>query len=372
MKIAQIAPLMESVPPRLYGGTERVVSYLCEELSARGHDVTLFASGDSITSAELVACVPEALRLNPKVRDPLPYYVLMLEAVRRRAHEFDVLHFHIDFLHFPVFADIASRTVTTVHGRLDLPDLKPIFAGFQNMPLTSISLSQRAPARFGNFVSNIYHGIPAQLHKPRLERTGESYLAFIGRISREKRPDRAVRIARAAGRKLKIAAKVDNVDRDYFEESIEPLLVGQDVEFIGEIDERRKTDFLGGADALLFPIDWPEPFGLVMIESMACGTPVLAFGAGSVPEVIDDGVTGKIVSSVDEAVAALPDVIGMDRTIVRQTFERRFSAKAMAQGYIRLYERMKSADDAQARRTSSLQTERLGSALETNDTAYAS
>jgi glycosyltransferase involved in cell wall biosynthesis len=273
----------------------------------------------------------------------------MLEAVRRRAPEFDILHFHIDTIHYPVFANIASRTLTTLHGRLDLPDLQPLFAAFRAMPLTSVSYSQRRPFPDANFVANVYHGIPASLHRPRLERTAPGYLAFIGRISQEKRPDLAIRIARAARMKLKIAAKVDPIDEAYFHAEIEPLLGGDDVEFIGEIDERSKTGFLGNADALLFPIDWPEPFGLVMIESMACGTPVLAFDAGSVREVIDDGVTGRIVSSVDEALAALPEVLRLDRTRVRATFERRFSARAMAQGYIELYERMVTTNAAGAR-----------------------
>jgi glycosyltransferase involved in cell wall biosynthesis len=351
MKIAQIAPLMESVPPRLYGGTERVVSYLTEELMALGHDVALFASGDSVTSAELVACVPEALRLDKRVQDPIPHYMVMLEALRRRAHEFDVLHFHIDHVHFPVFADMGSRTLTTLHGRLDLPDLPPLFRVFSSMPLTSVSLSQRCPLPSANFVANIYHGIPGALHTPRLAPRADRHLAFIGRMSREKRPDIAIRIARAVGMKLKLAAKVDAVDREYFEQEVAPLL-GPDTEFIGEIGEQQKTEFLGSAEALLFPIDWPEPFGLVMIEAMACGTPVLAFDAGSVREVIDDGVTGRIVESVDEAVQALPEVLALNRSQVRATFDRRFSARAMALGYVDLYERMKRSNAASARNVS--------------------
>jgi glycosyltransferase involved in cell wall biosynthesis len=348
MKIAQIAPLMESVPPRLYGGTERVVSYITEELVALGHDVSLFASGDSVTSAELVACAPEALRLDARVKDPIPHYMVMLEALRRRAHEFDVLHFHIDHVHFPVFSEMASHTLTTLHGRLDLPDLPPLFRTFCAMPLTSVSLSQRLPLPYGNFVANIYHGIPERLHTPRIAPREESYLAFIGRISREKRPDLAIRIARSANMKLKLAAKVDAVDRDYFEREVAPLL-GPDTEFIGEIGEHQKTGFLGDAEALLFPIDWPEPFGLVMIEAMACSTPVLAFDAGSVREVVDDGVTGRIVSSMDEAVKALPEVLALNRSQVRATFENRFSARTMAQGYVDLYERMMRTNAAGAR-----------------------
>lgn len=339
MKIAQIAPLMESVPPRLYGGTERIVSYLCEELVQAGHDVTLFASGDSTTAAELAPCAIQALRLDPAVRDPLPHYIVMLEHVRRRAHEFDILHFHIDNVHFPVFAAIAERTLTTMHGRLDLPDLQPLFAIYRQMPLTSISMSQRKPLPAGRFVANIYHGIPEGLHKPRLAPHPEKYLAFLGRISREKRPDLAIRIARAVGMKLKLAAKVDPVDADYFAREIEPLL-GPDTEFVGEISEFQKTEFLGDAEALLFPIDWPEPFGLVMIEAMACGTPVLAFDCGSVREVIDPGVTGNIVQSFDEAVSILPSTLALNRSQVRARFEQRFSSRAMACGYIDLYERV--------------------------------
>ena len=339
MKIAQIAPLMESVPPRLYGGTERVVSYLCEELVAQGHEVSLFASADSLTSAELVPCAAEALRLDPRVKDTVPYYMVMLERVRRRAHEFDILHFHIDHVHFPVFADIASRTLTTMHGRLDLPDLPVLLDGFPTMPLTSVSLSQRSPLARANFAANIHHGIPRGLHVPRVGRSADPYLAFIGRMSREKRPDVAIQIARATGMKLKLAAKVDAVDRPYFEREIAPLLRA-DTEFIGEINEHEKTAFLGGAEALLFPIDWPEPFGLVMIEAMACGTPVLAFDCGSVREVVDHGVTGHIVSSVDEALATLPQTLALNRAQVRATFERRFSSCVMARGYLDLYDRV--------------------------------
>lgn len=337
MKIAQIAPLMESVPPRLYGGTERIVSYLCEELVAAGHDVTLFASADSITSAELAACASQALRLDAGVKDPLPHYMAMVEQVRRRASEFDLLHFHIDNVHFPVFAEMADRTLTTMHGRLDLPDLLPLFALFRQMPLTSISMSQRQALPTGRFVANVYHGIPEALHSPRLLPRADRYLAFLGRMSREKRPDLAIRIARAAGMKLKLAAKVDPVDAEYFAREVEPLL-GGDAEFIGEIGEREKTEFLGNAEALLFPIDWPEPFGLVMIEAMACGTPVLAFDCGSVREVVDPGVTGNIVRSLDEAVRILPRTLALNRSQVRERFEQRFSSRAMAGGYIELYE----------------------------------
>jgi glycosyltransferase involved in cell wall biosynthesis len=336
MKIAQIAPLMESVPPRLYGGTERIVSYLTDELVRLGHEVTLFATADSITSAELVSCASMALRLDRNVRDPIPYYMLMLDRVRERAEEFDILHFHIDQFHFPLFRQMADRTVTTLHGRQDLPDLKPLYLGFSEMPLVSISHDQRRPIANANFVATVHHGIPTNLHAPLYE-PRRGYLAFLGRISREKRPDRAIRIARTLGIPLKIAAKVDKVDEAYFREEISPLLAGPAVEFIGEIDERSKTEFLGEASALLFPVDWPEPFGLVMIEAMACGTPVLAFRRGSVAEIIDQGVTGAIVDTMDEAVRLLPRVIALDRHAVRRRFEQRFSSTRMAADYVGLY-----------------------------------
>ena len=328
MKIAQVAPLIESVPPRLYGGTERIVSYLTEELVRLGHDVMLFASGDSITSAELATCCTRALRLDPTVCDIIPHFMLMIDKVRERAEEFDVLHFHIDLFHFPLFRSLAARTLTTLHGRQDLGDLKPFYCRFGEMPLVSISNDQRKPLPQANFVATIHHGIPADLHGPSFERG--SYLAFLGRISPEKRPDRAIRIARAAGIPLKIAAKVDKVDEDYFRNDIVPLIDGPGVEFIGEINEREKTKFLGEAAALLFPVDWPEPFGLVMIEAMACGTPVLAFRCGSVPEVIEDGVTGKMVDSEDEAIAALPESCLTTAAWCGRRFEERFTDARMA------------------------------------------
>jgi glycosyltransferase involved in cell wall biosynthesis len=318
MKIAQIAPLIESVPPRLYGGTERIVSYLTEELVRTGHEVTLFASGDSITSAELSSCCTRALRLDPGVQD--------------------ILHFHIDLFHFPLFRSLEARTLTTLHGRQDLGDLKPFYCRFGEMPLVSVSSDQRKPLPHANFVATIHHGIPADLHRPSFEQG--SYLAFLGRISPEKRPDRAIRIARAVGLPLKIAAKVDKVDDNYFRNDILPLIDGPGVEFIGEINERDKAKFLGEAAALLFPIDWPEPFGLVMIEAMACGTPVLAFRRGSVPEVVEDGITGKVVESEDEAVAALSEIMSYDRRMVRQRFEERFSATRMARDYVRTYRQL--------------------------------
>ena len=337
MKIAQIAPLVESVPPRLYGGTERIASYLTEALVADGHEVTLFASGQSITTAKLVPCCAQALRLNSNVRDPIPYYMLMLDKVRRMASQFDVMHFHIDQFHFPIFHEHARRTVTTLHGRQDLPDLQQLYVGFPDMPLVSISDAQRQPMPNANFIGTVHHGLPADLLTPTFNGRG-GYLAFLGRISPEKRVDRAIEIARAVGLPLKIAAKVDRVDGAYFKTEIEPLLSLPGIEFIGEIDERRKGKFLGDARALLFPIDWPEPFGLVMIEAMACGTPVLAFRHGSVPEVIDCGVTGEVVDSVSEAICKIGRVLALDRGRVRRRFDQRFSAKRMARDYVRIYQ----------------------------------
>ena len=336
MKIAQIAPLMESVPPRLYGGSERIVSYLSDELVRLGHDVTLFASGDSVSIAKLVGCVPVALRLDPNVRDPIPYYMLMLDRVRDLAEDFDLLHFHIDQFQFPLFRPMANRTLTTTHGRQDLPDLKPLYVGFSDMPLVSISNDQRRPIPNANFVATVYHGIPIHLHKPTYHPRG-GYLAFLGRISPEKRPDRAIALARAAGIPLKIAAKVDKVDEAYFRETIAPLLDHTGVEFIGEIDERAKTEFLGEALALLFPIDWPEPFGLSLIEAMACGTPVLAFRRGAVAEIVEPGLTGMIADTMEHAQRMLPQVLALDRRAVRRRFEERFSATRMAKDYLQVY-----------------------------------
>src|SRR5262245_9768939 len=349
MRIAQIAPPMESVPPAYYGGTERVVSYLTEELVRQGHQVTLFASGDSLTSAELVSCTSVALRLTPTVQDPIPYYLIMLDKVRERADEFDILHFHIDQFHFPIFRPIAHRTLTTLHGRQDLTDLQALYRGFSEMPLVSISNAQREPAPSARYVATIYHGIPIDLHAANVGRRG-SYLAFLGRICPEKRVDHAIAIARASGIPLKIAAKVDKVDEAYFRETIAPLLDGPDVEFVGEINERAKTEFLGSALALLFPIDWPEPFGLALIESMACGTPVLAFRRGSVPEIVDEGVTGSIVETPEEAMRALPGVLTLDRNAVRRRFEARFTATRMAHDYLFLSPMRWPAPEPSARR----------------------
>jgi len=298
--------------------------------------VTLFASGDSITGAQLVGCVPTALRLNANIHDPIPYYMLMLDRVRDRAEDFDILHFHIDQFHFPLFKSMANRTVTTLHGRQDIPDLKPLYLGFSNMPLVLISGAQREPVPKANFVATVHHGIPCDLYAPNFVPRG-GYVAFLGRISPEKRPDRAIRIAQTLGIPLKIAAKVDRADEAYFREQIEPMLQRPGVEFIGEINEREKAAFLGDASALLFPIDWPEPFGIVMIEAMACGTPVLAFRCGSVPEIVDNGVTGQIVDTEEEAIRKLPHVLSLDRRAVRRRFEERFSVTRTAKDYVQVY-----------------------------------
>jgi glycosyltransferase involved in cell wall biosynthesis len=344
MRIAQIAPLAEAVPPKLYGGTERVVSYLTEELVGLGHEVTLFASGDSVTPAELVPVTPKALRLDPKVRDFTPYVCMLLDEVVRRANEFDVLHFHIEMLHFPCFRHLAARTVTTLHGRLDLPDHPPFYRTFPQYPLVSISHAQRRPMPPVNWLATIPHGL--QPHLLNFNAEPDDYFAFLGRISPEKGPETAIRIAREAGVKLKIAAKVDKADRDYFEAVVKPLLKDPSIEFVGEVNERQKNEFLGNARALLFPIDWPEPFGLVMIEAMACGTPCVAFERGSVPEVLENGVTGFIVDSVGEAVEAVSRVSRLDRGRVRSRFEERFTAARMAQNYVDAFEQLLDADGA--------------------------
>jgi glycosyltransferase involved in cell wall biosynthesis len=337
MRIAQISPLAESVPPKLYGGTERIVSYLTEELVRQGHDVTLFASGDSRTSAELVPIWSHALRLSPQVQDTIPYHMMMLDEVRQRAGEFDILHFHIDLLHIPLFRDIRDRTVTTLHGRQDLPDLQPFYRHFADMPLVSISDDQRRPLPSVNWAGTVHHGLPTDLLPFNADPKG-GYLAFLGRISPEKGPERAIEIARRAGMPIRIAAKVDKADLAYHEQRIKPLLDDPLVEFLGEVNETRKAGFLGNASALLFPIDWPEPFGLVMIEAMACGTPVIAFRRGSVPEIVEHGVTGYIVDGIGEAVEALKRLDRLDRALIRRRFEERFSAERMARDYVGIYE----------------------------------
>ncbi|HEY8518952.1 MAG TPA: glycosyltransferase family 4 protein [Gammaproteobacteria bacterium] len=333
MRIGQIAPLFESVPPRFYGGTERVVSYLTDELVRQGHEVTLFASEDSRTLARHVG-VGRAIRLDPACRDPIARHVVLLEKVFARAHEFDVLHFHIDYLHYPLSRRAGVACVTTLHGRLDLPDLVPLYAEFADMPVISISDAQRAPLPQLNWRGTVHHGLPRDAYA--LGRGGGGYLAFLGRLSPEKRPDRAVRLAERAGVRLLIAAKVDPADRAYYE-TIKPLLRNPWVEYVGEIGEAEKNDFLGNARALLFPIDWPEPFGLVMIEAMACGTPVIAYRCGAVAEIVDHGVTGFIVDGEAQALAAIRAVDGLDRAAIRARFERRFSVEHMALAYTAIY-----------------------------------
>jgi glycosyltransferase involved in cell wall biosynthesis len=338
MRIAQVAPLYESVPPKYYGGTERVVSYLTEELVQQGHEVTLFASGDSETAARLVAATPRSLRLDKSCVDQLAHHILLLAEVTRRASEFDVIHYHIDYVHFPLSRCRPHPHVTTLHGRLDIPDLAPLYDEFREMPVVSISDSQREPLPQANWQATVHHGLPQDLLRFRPE-PGE-YLAFIGRFSPEKRADRAIEIARRAGLPLKLAAKVDAVDKAYFESKIKPLLDDPFIEYIGEIGEDEKDEFLGNAYALLFPIDWPEPFGLVMIESMACGTPVIAYRNGSVEEVMEEGRSGFMVSTLAEAVKAVRRVADLDRAECRRVFERRFTAAQMAADYVRVYERV--------------------------------
>ena len=346
MKIAQIAPLVESVPPRLYGGTERVVSWLTEELVAMGHEVTLFASGDSTTSAELEAIVPRALRLEG-IHNSLPYNVIMLDRVAARMDEFDVMHFHIDFFHYPIFRGMAHKTLTTLHGRQDLPEMPDIYRAFPHMPLVSISDHQRLPVPPVNWMATVYHGLPA--NRLRLSGGQGGYLAFLGRICADKGPVEAIEIARQAGLPLKIAAKVDPVDQPYYDTVVAPLIAASPhVEFIGEIDDTRKQEFLGQARALLFPINWPEPFGLVMIEAMACGTPVVGFAAGSVPEILEDGLTGYVVTDVASAVRAVSLLDRLYRPSIRARFEERFSARAMARDYLKIYRQLAALDKTAA------------------------
>jgi glycosyltransferase involved in cell wall biosynthesis len=336
MRIAQVAPLTESVPPRLYGGTERIVSYLTEELVRQGHSVTLFASGDSVTAAELRSVVGQSLRLNPAARDPLVYCLLQLEAVRACACEFDVIHFHTDLLHFPMVRELClANTLTTLHGRLDIAGYPEFFARHDDA-VVSISNDQRRPLPGANWAGTVYHGLPGNVCRFEPRPRGD-YLAFLGRISPEKRVDRAIEIARRAHMPIRIAAKVDDADWDYFVQKIEPLLSQPHVEFVGEIGERDKCDFLGQARALLFPIDWPEPFGLVMIEAMSCGTPCVAWREGSAPEIISEGENGFIVDSIDDATAAVHRAAQLDRAAVRRSFERRFSAERMTRDYLEIY-----------------------------------
>src|SRR3989440_842284 len=335
MQIAQIAPLTEAIPPKLYGGTERVVYWLVEELVALGHDVTLFASGDSCTSAKLEAFWPRALRLDGSIRDPNALHMAMLEQVRRQADDFDFLHFHLDYYPFSLFSRQSTPFITTLHGRLDLPEHQPVFDTFSSIPVVSISNAQRRPLPQARWIKTIHHGLPEKLFLPMPVKP--SYFAFLGRIAPEKRVDRAIRIAEHCGIPLKIAAKVDRADRDYYEEEIRPMLASPNVEYIGEISDKDKSEFLSGAIALLVPIDWPEPFGLVMIEAMACGTPVIAFNRGSVPEIVDDGKTGFVVEDEISAVAAVDRLAGLDRGEIRRIFERRFTARRMALDYLKVY-----------------------------------
>ncbi len=340
MRIAQVPPLYEAVPPRFYGGTERVVAHLSDALVDLGHEVTLFSSADARTRARLVPVRDQAIRLDPRpLKSDLAAHMAMLVEVRRRAAEFDVIHFHTDMIHFPFFEDMAEKTLTTLHGRLDLADLAGVYAAWPQFPLVSISDDQRRSLANAHWAGTVLHGMSADLY--RFHPRSEGYLAFLGRFSPEKRPDRAIEIARRLGKPLKMAAKVDPADRAYFHDKIEPMILSNPhVTFVGEIGDAEKSGFLGGAEALLFPIDWPEPFGLVMIEAMACGTPVVAYACGSTPEVIEDGVTGFLVRDLEGACAATRAAASLDRARVRQRFEARFSATAMARRYLDLYARL--------------------------------
>jgi glycosyltransferase involved in cell wall biosynthesis len=335
VRIAQVAPLIESVPPKAYGGTERVVAYLTEALVEMGHEVTLFASGDSSTSGKLVPIVDRALRLHPAKPDPIIWHTLMVDRVRELCGQFDVIHFHIDVVHLPVAMHCSTPSLSTLHGRLDLPDLKPLYRRFQRHPLVSISQSQRQPLADAHWLATVPHGLPVDLYS--FHETAQDYFAFVGRLSPEKRCDRAIEIAIACNTPLRIAAKVDPADRAYFDTVIEPLLDHPLVTFVGEIGDADKNDFVGNAKALLTPIDWPEPFGLVMIEAMACGTPVIAYGHGSVPEIVEHGRTGFIVHDQQQAIAAAREIGRIDRRTCRETFERRFSSTVMARHYVELY-----------------------------------
>ncbi|MGH7769067.1 MAG: glycosyltransferase family 4 protein [Candidatus Binatia bacterium] len=340
MRIAQVSPLYESVPPKYYGGTERIVSCLTEELVRQGHEVTLFASGDSVTSANLVSACQYALRLNPDYDDPILYHVLQIEQVAKVANEFDIIHFHLSYLHYTLTRRMMTPSFTTLHGRLDLPDLVALYREFSEVPVVSISDSQRAPRPWLNWQGTVHHGLPEELYSLRHEPGG--YLAFLGRFSPEKRIDRAIEIARKSGMPLKIAAKIDNADLEYYKSRVEPMLKDPLIEYVGEIGEAEKQEFLGNAYAHLFPIDWPEPFGIVMIEAMACGTPTIAFRCGSVPEVLDDGATGFVVDTIEEAVESVGRVAGLNRENCRRIFERRFSASRMVQDYVKIYDRLQS------------------------------
>lgn len=337
MKIAQVTPLYEAVPPRLYGGTERVVAHLTDALVELGHEVTLFASAEAKTRARLIPVRDQAIRLDPEpLKSDLAAHMTMLAEVLDRADDFDVVHFHTDMLHFPFFQGLADKTVTTLHGRLDLKDLPEVYERWPQFGLVSISDDQRCPLLAANWKATVHHGMPGDLY--RFSSSPEGYLAFLGRISPEKRPDRAIEIATRLGKPLKMAAKVDAADKAYWETVIQPLVGGNPlIEFVGEIGDDQKSAFLGGAEALLFPIDWPEPFGLVMIEALACGTPVVAFRSGSTPEIIEDGATGFLVDTMDQAVAAAGQAHRLDRESIRARFDLRFSATAMARRYLDVY-----------------------------------
>jgi glycosyltransferase involved in cell wall biosynthesis len=343
MRIAQVAPLYESVPPKLYGGTERIVSYLTEELVAEGHDVTLFASGDSVTGARLVPCAAQSLRLDRKCVDKSAHHILMLEEVFKRSDEFDIVHFHIDYLHFPLSRRGTIPHVTTLHGRLDIADLVPLYGEFKEMPVVSISDAQRDPLPWLNWQASIHHGLPTDLYS--FHSKPGQYLAFLGRISPEKGVDQAIAIAKRIGIKLKIAAKVDPVDKEYFECVIRPLMDSSLIEYIGEIADHEKDEFLGNAFALLLALNWPEPFGVVMIEALACGTPIVAFRRGSVPEIVEHGLTGYIVEDADGARAALRNVPALKRSRCRKAFEDRFTAPRMCAEYLSIYEQLQSGED---------------------------
>ena len=344
MRIAQVAPLYERVPPKLYGGTERVVSYLTEALVELGHDVSLYASGDSVTNAELRSWCPQALRLDPQSIDPLADHVAMMENVFRESDEFDFVHSHVDYMGFSLLRRMRTPSVTTLHGRLDLPNLQCLYNEFTETPVVSISASQRSPLPQANWQATIHHGLPRDLYS--LHEKPGGYLAFLGRISPEKRVDTAIQIANHFGMPLKIAAKIDKVDREYYEARIRPLIDGRQIELIGEIGEKDKDEFLGNAYALLFPIDWPEPFGLVMVEAMACGTPVVAFPKGSVPEVMREGITGYVVDDAVSAAQALGNVSNLCRRRCREIFERHYTAERMARDYVAIYERLRESDGA--------------------------
>jgi glycosyltransferase involved in cell wall biosynthesis len=345
MRIAQIAPLVESVPPKLYGGTERVVSYLTEELVAMGHEVSLFASGDSRTRAELIACSKQALRLDPNVRDPFAYMIAMIEKIWRMRDQFDVIHNHIDFLSMPLLRRQATPALTTLHGRLDLTELAGVYREFRDHAVVSISDSQQGPLPWMNWIGTVHHGLPVGLLRPPAD-PARGYLAFLGRISPEKGADKAIRLAHRTGIPLKIAAKVDRVDHEYYMSVIKPLVDGRHIEYIGEIGDHEKSAFLGNAYALMFMIDWPEPFGMVMIEAMACGTPVVAMRRGSVPEVIEHGLTGFIIDSEADALSAIALAASLDRSRIRREFERRFTSRRMAQDYSRLYALLAEPEDS--------------------------